>query len=128
MLSTLTPVIETQMIAITVVNLECSRDFYEGILGFEVKRFYEPTRWVAYQGRGGVFLAVLESQRLDDDLTPNSEIVFACNDIEVLWQRIQGLSQNCIIEPLQESLWGTKRFIVCDPDGYQLVFVKMDGH
>ncbi|MCE1252846.1 MAG: VOC family protein [Anaerolineae bacterium] len=123
MLTTLTPVVESVMIAITVSDLKRSRDFYEGVLGFELKRFYEPTRWVAYQGKGGVYLAVLESDSLDP-LSLNNEIVFNCEGIEALWLRLNDGTDVNIIEPLQQSLWGEKRFVVSDPDGYQLVFVQ----
>jgi catechol 2,3-dioxygenase-like lactoylglutathione lyase family enzyme len=121
MMSTLATDLDLQVITITVADLERSRQFYEGVLEFEVRRFYEPTRWVAYRGKSGAFFAVMESTVLE--ATPlDEEIVFYSNEIEALWERLQG--KVCVKEPLQITLWGAVRFVIFDPDGYQLVFIK----
>jgi catechol 2,3-dioxygenase-like lactoylglutathione lyase family enzyme len=121
MLSTLATDVEIQAITITVSNLESSRQFYEELLGFELKRFYQPTRWVAYKNRGGALFAVLESTHSIQPLL-DAEVIFYSDEIEQLWEKLR--EKVSVKEPLQTTLWGATQFIIYDPDGYQLVFVK----
>lgn len=121
MLPALTTDLNLQVITITVSNLEKSRYFYEEVLGFELKRFYEPTRWVAYHCQGGMFFAIMETDRFVQQ-PGGGEVVFYIEDIETLWTQIQ--RRVTVIEPLQVALWQINQFVICDPDGYQLTFIR----
>jgi catechol 2,3-dioxygenase-like lactoylglutathione lyase family enzyme len=121
MLPTLARNLDVQVITITVTNLEKSRQFYEDILNFEVKAFYEPTRWISYHCESGAFFAIIETnsnrvQAVDD------EIYFLAGDIHSLWKKVK--NQANIVEALHETLMGSTQFVITDPDGYKLGFVN----
>jgi predicted enzyme related to lactoylglutathione lyase len=121
MVSTLGTNLEIKVITITVTNLEQSRQFYEELLDFEIKAFYEPTRWISYRCRGGAFFAILEAVQSQPP-QPDDEIDFYVEDIEMLWQKVKGSAN--VVEGLHATLWGGWQFVLADPDGYRLGFVK----
>jgi predicted enzyme related to lactoylglutathione lyase len=112
---------DVQVITITVADLEKSRQFYEDVLNFEVKAFFEPTRWISYHCHGGAFFGILEASQPSGQ-PPEDEIFFFTEDIETLWLRVKDCVK--VVEPLHETLWGGNQFVITDPDGYKLGFVK----
>jgi catechol 2,3-dioxygenase-like lactoylglutathione lyase family enzyme len=107
----------------TVANLEKSRQFYEGILGFEPDAYYAPTHWQSYKCQEEVFFAIGEAPG------STNEISFGVPNIEPIWLRIK--DQVDVVSPLERTAWGTYRFVIRDPDGQLLAFsqkipVEMD--
>jgi predicted enzyme related to lactoylglutathione lyase len=97
-----------------VTDLEKSKAFYEGVLGFTPAGFYEPSRWQAYQVQPGVFFALGEPP----GSTP--EVAFAVPDLEGLWARLKDQAE--VVHPLEQTPWGTYRFVIRDPEGQLLAF------
>jgi catechol 2,3-dioxygenase-like lactoylglutathione lyase family enzyme len=106
--------VELAGITRTVSSLEKSRRFYEDILGFELDAFYEPTRWRSYKCQDGVFFAVGEAPG------STNEVSFVVTDIEALWNRVKDKVN--VVNPLEQTPWGTYRFVIQDPDGHLLAF------
>ena len=98
----------------TVASLEQSRQFYEGILGFEPDAYYAPTYWQSYKCQERVFFAIGEAPGTTD------EISFAVADVESLWLRVK--DKVAVVHPLEKTLWDTYRFVIKDPDGHLLAF------
>jgi predicted enzyme related to lactoylglutathione lyase len=98
----------------TVKDIEKAKKFYEDVLGFKPGPFYEPTDWQPYQCQQGVFFAI--------GLSPGStdETSFVVDDIEALWSRVKEKAE--VIHPLENTPWGTYRFVIKDPDGHLLAF------
>lgn len=110
---------KVQSITKTVADLERSKQFYEGVLGFEPDAFYEPTRWQSYKMSGVTFFAVGEPP------SSTEETAFFVADVEVLWERVKDRAE--VVEPLAMTPWGSYKSVVRDPDGHLLAFVQGEG-
>jgi predicted enzyme related to lactoylglutathione lyase len=97
-----------------VADLERARAFYEGLLGLEPGPAFALTRWQAYTMDDGSFLAVGEAPG------STNEVALAVPDVEALWERVKERAE--VVEPLARTPWGTYRFVLRDPDGYQIAF------
>ncbi len=97
-----------------VADVKRSREFYEGLLGFEPDAYYEPTRWQSYKIQDGLFFAVGEAPG------STNENAFAVNDLEGLWEKVKDKVE--VVHPLEKTPWGTYRFVIKDPDGNLLAF------
>jgi catechol 2,3-dioxygenase-like lactoylglutathione lyase family enzyme len=112
---------ETTMDGLTVevADLERSRAFYEGLLGFEPGEFYAPTRWQPYWF-GRQFFGIREilgaAGREREDI-----LNFGTGDIESLWQRVNARAD--VVNPLERTPWGSYKFVLADPDGFHIGFV-----
>ncbi len=108
-----------QTVTITVSDLKKSKDFYQGLLGFEPGEYYAPTNWQPYKFGGQIF-GIREmpgfTRAESFDIT-NFEI----GDVDQLWAIVQNKVK--VIENLAVTPWGSYRFVIEDPDGYQLAFV-----
>src|SRR5512133_724797 len=98
----------------TVASLEKSRQFYEETLGFERDAFYAPTQWQSYKCQDSTYFAVGEGPG------STNQISFTLADVEALWERIKDKVE--VINPLEQTPWGTYRFVIRDPDGNLLAF------
>ena len=109
-----------QGITIEVSDLAASRDFYEGVLGFQPGEYYEPTKWQPYIV-GDQYFAIREVEttkpREDFDITN-----FELDDVEGLWANVKDSAD--VAESLAPTPYGTYKFVVRDPDGYRLGFVR----
>ena len=109
-----------QGITIEVSELGVSRDFYETVLGFEPGEYYEPTKWQPYTF-GDQYFAIREVENKiphdDYDITN-----FELDDVESLWERVKAAAE--VAEPLAPTPYGTYKFVVKDPDGYRVGFVR----
>lgn len=107
---------QIQGITRTVADLERSKQFYEGVLGFEPDALYEPTRWQSYRCQGTAFFAIGEPPGSTD------EIAFFVPDGEALWRRVKDRAE--VVEPLALTPWGSTKFVIRDPDDHLLAFVQ----
>jgi predicted enzyme related to lactoylglutathione lyase len=110
---------DIQTVTITVSNLKKSKDFYEGMLGFVPGPYYEPTNWQAYVFNGKLF-GIREKQgylRAESFDITNFEV----DNVEEIWSKVQAKVK--VIEKLATTSWGSYRFVIADPDGYQIAFV-----
>jgi catechol 2,3-dioxygenase-like lactoylglutathione lyase family enzyme len=112
---------EIQGITIEVSDLARSKDFYANVLGFRPGTYYEPTKWQPYTV-GGLYFAIREignrKPRDDFDITN-----FELDDVEALWLRVKDSAD--VAEPLATTPYGTYKFVIKDPDGYRLGFVRV---
>jgi predicted enzyme related to lactoylglutathione lyase len=112
--------VRIQGITVEVSDLSVSKDFYENVLGFQPGEYYEPTKWQPYSFADQYFaIPEIESKtpRDDSDITN-----FELDDVEGLWARVKGSAE--VAEPLAPTPYGTYKFVVKDPDGYRLGFVR----
>ena len=107
---------KVQGITKTVADLERSKQFCEGVLGFEPGAFYEPTRWQSYRTSGTTFFAIGEPPGSTE------ETAFFVPDVEALWERVKDRAE--VVEPLAVTPWGSHKFVVRDSDGHLLAFVQ----
>ena len=109
-----------QGITIEVSDLAKARAFYETLLGFEAGEFYAPTKWQPYRF-GDQYFAIreIEQKRPHDDLDITN---FELDDVEALWERVKDTAD--VAEPLAPTPYGTYKFVIRDPDGYRLGFVR----
>ena len=109
-----------QGITVEVSDLSASKDFYENVLGFQPGEHYEPTKWQPYTFADQYFaIREIESKTPRDDLDITN---FELDDVEELWARVKGSAE--VAEPLAPTPYGTYKFVVKDPDGYRLGFVR----
>jgi len=109
-----------QGITIEVSDLAKAKDFYEKVLGFEPGEFYAPTKWQPYTF-GDQYFAIREiaDKRPHDDFDITN---FELDEVEELWERVKDRAE--VAEPLEVTPYGTYKFVVKDPDGYRLGFVR----
>ena len=109
-----------QGITVEVGDLSVSKDFYENVLGFQPGEYYEPTKWQPYSFADQYFaIREIESKTPRDDFDITN---FELDDVEGLWARVKGSAE--VAEPLASTPYGTYKFVVKDPDGYRLGFVR----
>jgi len=108
-----------QTVTITVSNMKNSKAFYEEVLGFTPDEFYEPTNWQPYRFNDQLF-GIREKTGF---VRPESFDItnFETDDVEELWARVK--DKAAIVEELAPTPWGSYRFVVKDPDGYNVAFV-----
>lgn len=108
-----------QTVTITVSNLNKSKEFYGGLLGFEIGDDWPETKWQSFRF-GNQLFAIREKEGFKRgesfDIT-NFEI----DDAGALWEKVQGKAE--VVEELGPTSWGSYRFVIRDPDGYQVAFV-----
>jgi predicted enzyme related to lactoylglutathione lyase len=117
------PKFEVEVATITVSNLGRSRQFYVGLLGFEEDAYYQPTRWLSFKTKGSAFFAITEVPNFRRQASED-EIDFFVDDIEELWSRVK--DKATVVMALGRTPWGSYKFVVSDPDGYNLGFVKKE--
>jgi catechol 2,3-dioxygenase-like lactoylglutathione lyase family enzyme len=72
-----------QGITIEVDDLAVSKDFYEGVLGFEPGEYYEPTKWQPFTFREQYFaIREVETRKPRDDYDITN---FELDEVESLW-------------------------------------------
>jgi predicted enzyme related to lactoylglutathione lyase len=109
-----------QTVTITVSDMKKSKDFYEGLLGFIPGEYYSLTNWQPYEFSNQLF-GIREMPgfvRAESYDITNFEL----DDVDDLWEKVQNKVK--IIEKLGITPWGSYRFVIQDPDGYQLAFVE----
>lgn len=116
-----TPNFEFEVATISVSNLEKSKLFYIGLLGFEENGFYEPTKWLSFKHKGSSFFAIQEVPGFKRQPSEDT-IDFYVNDVEKLWKRIK--DKVTVKQKLENTPWGSYKFVIQDPDGYNLGFVN----
>jgi len=109
-----------QGITIEVSDLTASKNFYENVLGFQPGEYYEPTKWQPYTFADQYFaIREVEGKKPHDDLDITN---FELDDVDELWASVKDSAT--IAEPLAPTPYGTYKFVVKDPDGYRLGFVR----
>ena len=109
-----------QGITIEVSDLTASKNFYENVLGFRPGECYEPTKWQPYTFADQYFaIREVEGKKPHDDLDITN---FELDDVDELWASVKDSAT--IAEPLAPTPYGTYKFVVKDPDGYRLGFVR----
>ncbi|HKU18101.1 MAG TPA: VOC family protein [Candidatus Saccharimonadales bacterium] len=110
---------DIQTVTITVSNLQKSKEFYGGILGFTEGDYWAPTNWQSYRINGKLFGirekgGFVRSESFD---ITNFEV----DDVESLWAQVKDKAE--VVEKLAPTPWGSYRFVIKDPDGYSVAFV-----
>lgn len=110
---------EFQYVTIAVSDMELSRAFYADVLGFKPNGAYQ--RWQSYEIEGNAGFGINE----DPDLqrVPCSDIInFSLGEIDSLREKVR---RHVRVEaPPQVMPWGTRKFVILDPDGMRLGFVE----
>ncbi len=109
---------------ITVSDMANSRAFYEDIIGMTVHSYYEPTNWITYLTEDMVLFAIQEMKGFQRQRSVDM-LDFYVEDVELLWERIK--DRCTVINPLARTPWGSYKFVIQDPDGFMLGFVKKEA-
>ena len=110
---------EFQYVTIGVSDLARSRRFYEDILGFKPDMNCE--NWQSYAIEGDAGFAITEEPELRR--VPCSDVInFSLPEIDSLWERVRDRVR--VESAPQVMPWGTRKFIILDPDGMRLGFVE----
>jgi predicted enzyme related to lactoylglutathione lyase len=116
--------VQIQGVTISVANLEEAKLFYEQVPGFHPDSYYQPTRWQSYKLDGRAYLGIIEVS--DISRSNSKDIVnFNVDDVEAYWKKVKGSVE--VEADLSETPWGSKRFIIKDPDGNRLGFAQAGG-
>lgn len=110
---------EFQYVTISVSDLGRSKAFYEDILGFKPSITYE--KWQGYEMEGGAGFGINEDPNLQR-VSSLDVINFALADIDSLWEKAK--DRVCVESHPQVWPWGTRKFVILDPDGMRLGFVE----
>lgn len=108
-----------QTVTITVSNLNKSKEFYQGLLGFELGDDWPATKWQSFKF-GDQLFAIREKEgflRTESFDITNFEV----DDADSLWEKIKDKVE--VVDKLAPTPWGSYRFVIKDPDGYQVAFV-----
>ena len=107
-----------QVVTISVSDLSVSKQFYEGVLGFEPGVYYE--KWQEYKLESIGGFGIIEERNLARN--PSKDIInFKVSNVELLWSQVRDRVK--VESELQKMPWGTYKFVIIDPDGFRLGFV-----
>lgn len=115
------PIFELEVATISVSSFEKSKQFYIELLGFEENVYYQPTKWLSFKYKGNSFFAIQEVSNFQRQASEDA-IDFYVEDIEKLWNRIK--DKVTVKSTLDKTPWGSYKFVIQDPDGYNLGFVN----
>ena len=108
-----------QYVTISVSDLQRSRAFYSETLGFRESIQYE--QWIGYGLENDAGFGIIEDPNLGNRSSLDI-INFIVNDLESLWCKVR--NKATIDTPPQIMPWGTKKFVVLDPDGMKIAFIE----
>jgi uncharacterized glyoxalase superfamily protein PhnB len=112
-----------------VADIRTSCEFFARTLGFAVVFIYGDPPFYAQVKRGGarVNLRCVERPVIDPTLRDREQLLSACltvatpADIKALFLEFEATGAT-FFQPLKRDPWGTKDFVVSDPDGNLLLF------
>jgi catechol 2,3-dioxygenase-like lactoylglutathione lyase family enzyme len=111
-----------QVLSLPVSDQDRARDFYVGVLGFELLQDIEMQpgmRWVQVAPRGGATTLTLVTWFDSMPAGSNRGLVLETDDLDADVERLRGLGQD-FPDGIQQQPWG--RFVtLADPDGNGLV-------
>lgn len=107
---------------ITANDLKASREFYERALGFEVVEKWEHEGQVmGLQMRaGGVDLYLSQddfAKGKDREKGVGMRFFLVCDNVDAAAQRVEQSGYE-FTQPLADQDWGSRDFVVTDPDGF----------
>ena len=109
-----------QYVTISVSDLKRSRDFYTHLLGFKETNHYED--WIGYEHEDKTSgFGIIEDKGLEKRSSLDI-INFIADDFESLWKEIKDKVE--IEIPPQQMPWGTRKFIILDPDKMRIAFIE----
>lgn len=108
-----------QYVTIAVSDLARSKEFYSELLGFEETLSYE--RWIGYGLEHDAGFGIIEDTNLQ--YRASSDIInLSIDNLDEFWEKVR--DRVPLETPLQTTPWGTRKFIVLDPDGMKIAFVQ----
>jgi len=93
--------------------------WYEETLGFKAEGLWPPDdpAYAHFETGGAQFaISVMEP------VPAQGRYNFSVADVEGWWSRLR--HRATVVEPLQDTAYGTRKFTIADPDGNELGFVK----
>ena len=119
-------------LVITPTDYEASLAFYRQVLGWDVVEEWGGRghgRGTVLSG-GGIRVVIAERTApgaSDDGLGgPRPNVHLDIHDIE---ERFRGMPQGAhVVRPPEATAWGTRWFVVKDPDGNLIAFEQLHGH
>ena len=115
-------------VQVRTTDLEKSLAFYRDTLGWSVTRTWGGNGEAsgAILSGGGVKVVVTGDGKAASPSSANGPIVFL--DIHDIDKRFKALPKgNHVVTPPGPTAWGTRWFVVKDPDGNQIAFEEVHG-
>lgn len=108
---------------LTSDRLEESRDFYVGVLGFEVAM---DMGWIVTLASPDNPTVQLSLMRKDESAPVTPSVTVEVSDVDAVYAEVvrRGLQ---VIYPLTDEAWGVRRFFVADPNGFVLNVMSHPG-
>ncbi len=90
----------------------------------KVHSYYEPANWIACLMEDRVLFAIQEMKGLQRQNSVDM-LDFYLEDVDLLWDRVKDRCR--VILPLGRTPWGSYKFVIQDPGGFMLGFVKKEA-
>lgn len=111
-----------------VADLTASTDYYREKLGFEQKIDYEDFYASVIRDGAEIHLKcapALPGERAHRQENDHLDALIESDDVEKLFAELSSRGAH-IHQPLQTEPWGTRDFLVLDPDGHVICFMQTE--
>ena len=114
-------------IYIRATNFEASLAFYRDMLGWSVTRTWggEGQEHGAILSGGGVKVVVTDGGKGSNGSSEGPSVFLDIHDIDTRFKAIP--AGDHVVTPPSPTKWGTRWFVVKDPDGNQIAFEEVHG-
>lgn len=109
-----------------VANLRSAIDYYQHQLGFEQKISYEEFYASVIRGNAEIHLKCADQfpgEREHRRTNNHVDALIQITDIESLFEEFKHRGAE-ILQPIETQPWGTRDFVLLDPDGHILCFMQ----
>ena len=106
----------------SVRDLDKAVEWYETVLGFECNGKDVNERWAYadFASAGGAVFALA----VDKNVPSNARFNFDVDDVNKLWEQLKNKAE--IVNPIEKTPYGTRKFTIKDLDGNELGFVQQN--
>jgi catechol 2,3-dioxygenase-like lactoylglutathione lyase family enzyme len=110
---------EGQITFIYVDDLDVSREFYEGVMGFPLALDQGTCRIVGITEVGGAYLGYCKADSKPKE-SQGVILTFVTPDVDSWYQYLKSKEVEILGEPKENQKFGIYHFFYTDPDGYLL--------
>ncbi len=108
---------------LTSARLEVSRDFYVGVLGFEVAM---DMGWIVTLISPANPTVQISLMRKDEAASVTPSVTVEVSDVDAIYAEVVRRDLQ-VVYPLTDEAWEVQRFFVSDPNGFVLNVMSHPG-